>query len=93
MTEVFDLSDPAHPVKIRDFGLVGQEPGSTGTVPTDLHGMISTGPRATASISATAPTRAACCRSSTARSCSTDRRSRRRRTCAAPVVADSSCRR
>ena len=44
MTEVFDLSDPAHPVKIRDFGLVGQEPGSTGTVPTDLHGMISTGP-------------------------------------------------
>ena len=69
MTEVFDLSDPAHPVKIRDFGLVGQQPGTTGTVPTDLHGMISLGPQATASISATAPTRAACCRSSTARSC------------------------
>ena len=34
------------PVKIRDFGLVGQEPGATGTVPTDLHGMISTGPQA-----------------------------------------------
>jgi hypothetical protein len=44
MTQVFDLSDPAHPVKIRDFGLPGQEPGSTGTVPTELHGPISTGP-------------------------------------------------
>ena len=44
MTEVVDLGDPAKPVKIRDFGLIGQEPGSTGTVPTDLHGMISTGP-------------------------------------------------
>ena len=43
MTEVVDLSDPAKPVKIRDFALVGQEPGSTGTVPTDLHGPISTG--------------------------------------------------
>jgi hypothetical protein len=46
MTEVFDLSDPAHPVKIRDFGLVGQEPGTSGTVPTDLHGMISLGRQA-----------------------------------------------
>ena len=44
MTQVFDLSDPAHPVKIRDFGLPGQEPGSTGAVPTELHGPISTGP-------------------------------------------------
>ena len=44
MTEVFDLSDPAHPVKIRDFGLPGQEPGATGQVPTELHGPISTGP-------------------------------------------------
>jgi hypothetical protein len=43
MTEVFDLSDPAKPVKIRDFGLVGQQPGATGAVPTELHGMISTG--------------------------------------------------
>jgi len=41
MTEVYDLSDPAKPVKIRDFGLPGQEPGSTGPVPTDLHGPIS----------------------------------------------------
>ena len=32
-------------MKIRDFGLVGQEPGATGTVPTDLHGPISTGPQ------------------------------------------------
>jgi len=45
MTEVYDLSDPAKPVKIRDFGLTGQQPGATGTVPTELHGMISTGPQ------------------------------------------------
>ena len=32
-------------MKIRDFGLPGQEPGATGTVPTELHGMISTGPQ------------------------------------------------
>src|SRR5829696_909539 len=45
MTEVFDLSDPAKPVKIRDFGLVGTQPGSTGAVPENLHGMISLGPQ------------------------------------------------
>ena len=45
MTEVYDLSDPAKPVKIRDFGLVGQQPGSTGEPPVNLHGMISTGPQ------------------------------------------------
>src|ERR1700682_1483108 len=44
MTQVYDLGDPAHPVKIRDFGLPGQEPGATGFVPTELHGPISTGP-------------------------------------------------
>jgi hypothetical protein len=43
MTSIYDLSDPAKPVKIRDFGLPGQEPGATGTVPTELHGPISTG--------------------------------------------------
>jgi hypothetical protein len=43
MTEVYDLSDPAHAVKIRDFGLSGQQPGAAGPVPTMLHGMISTG--------------------------------------------------
>ncbi len=41
MTEVVDLSDPAKPVKIREFGLVGQQPGATGPTPVDLHGMIS----------------------------------------------------
>jgi len=46
MTQDYDLSDPAHPVKIRDFGLPGQEPGSSGPVPTVLHGMISLGPQA-----------------------------------------------
>ena len=45
MTQVYDLCDPAHPVKIRDFGLPGQEPGATGAVPTELHGPISTGPQ------------------------------------------------
>jgi hypothetical protein len=44
MTEVYDLSDPTKPIKIREFGLPGQEPGSAGRVPTELHGMISTGP-------------------------------------------------
>src|SRR4029079_14733529 len=44
MTQVYDLSDPAHPLKIRDFGLPGQEPGATGAVPTELHGPISAGP-------------------------------------------------
>src|SRR5262245_60990590 len=41
MTEVYDLGDPTKPVKIRDFGLIGQQPGSTGVVPTELHGAIS----------------------------------------------------
>ena len=45
MTEVYDLSDPARPVKIRDFGLPGQQPGAAGPVPTRLHGAISTGPK------------------------------------------------
>jgi hypothetical protein len=44
MTQIYDLSDPAHPVFIRNFGLPGQQPGSTGPVPTELHGPISTGP-------------------------------------------------
>jgi hypothetical protein len=43
MTEVYDLSDPSKPVKIREFGLPGQQPGATGPVPTQLHGAISTG--------------------------------------------------
>jgi hypothetical protein len=46
MTEVFDLSDPTKPVKIRDFGLVGQQPGATGAIPENLHGAISLGPQA-----------------------------------------------
>src|SRR3954447_3557526 len=44
MTQVYDLSDPAHPLKIRDFGLPGQEPGATGAGATALHGPISGGP-------------------------------------------------
>src|SRR5216117_4523946 len=45
MTQVYDLSDPANPVFIRNFGLPGQQPGATGPAPADLHGPISTGPR------------------------------------------------
>jgi len=45
MTQVYDLSDPAHPRFIRNFGLAGQQPGASGPAPTELHGMISTGPQ------------------------------------------------
>jgi hypothetical protein len=45
MLEVYDLGDPSRPVKNRDFGLPGHEPGATGAVPSDLHGPISTGPQ------------------------------------------------
>ena len=44
MTQIFDLSDPRNPRHIRDYGLPGQEPGAGGSVPTGLHGPISTGP-------------------------------------------------
>src|SRR5205085_716158 len=45
MTQIYDLSDPKNPKHVRDFGLPGQEPGATGTVPTELHGPISSGPQ------------------------------------------------
>jgi hypothetical protein len=45
MTQIYDLSDPTKPVFIRNFGLVGQQPGATGPVPTELHGAISLGPQ------------------------------------------------
>lgn len=44
MTQIFDLANPAKPVHIRDYGLPGQEPGASTSVPTGLHGPISTGP-------------------------------------------------
>jgi len=44
MTQVYDLSDPAKPRFIRNFGLPGQQPGATGDAPVELHGPISTGP-------------------------------------------------
>jgi hypothetical protein len=42
MTKIYDLSDPAHPRFIRDFGLAGQEPGSDPTTkaPEGVHGPI-----------------------------------------------------
>jgi hypothetical protein len=45
MTQIYDLSDPAKPVFIRNFGLPEQQPGASGEVPTGLHGAISTGPK------------------------------------------------
>jgi hypothetical protein len=45
MTQVYDLSDPAKPRFIRNFGLPGQEPGGAGDAPVELHGGISTGPK------------------------------------------------
>jgi hypothetical protein len=45
MTQIYDLSDPARPRHIRDFGLAGQQPGAKGNMPTELHGAISTGPK------------------------------------------------
>jgi hypothetical protein len=45
MTEIYDLSDPSKPSKMREFGLPGQQPGASGPVPTWLHGAISTGPK------------------------------------------------
>jgi len=47
MTKVYDLSDPAKPVFIRDFGLAGPEPGSTGPIPVaqGVHGPIVLGNR------------------------------------------------
>ena len=45
MTQIYDLSAPSTPLFIRNFGLPGQQPGSTGPVPTDVHGPISTGPK------------------------------------------------
>jgi hypothetical protein len=47
MTKIYDLSDPTRPVFVRDFGLAGQEPGSTaaGAVPPGVHGPIVLGNR------------------------------------------------
>jgi hypothetical protein len=46
MTQVYDLSDPAKPVLIRNWGVPGQEPGASGEPPVfSLHGPISTGPK------------------------------------------------
>jgi hypothetical protein len=45
MTKIYDLGDPARPRLIRDFGLAGQEPGSTGEAPEGVHGPIALGDR------------------------------------------------
>src|SRR5262249_8137442 len=47
MTKVYDLSDPTRPVFVRDFGLAGQQPGSTGPIPVahGVHGPIVLGNR------------------------------------------------
>lgn len=45
MAQIYDLSDPAKPVFIRNFGLPGQQPGARGQTPESLHGPVSTGPK------------------------------------------------
>jgi hypothetical protein len=45
MTQIFDLSNPADPRFVRNYGLVGQQPGATGPVPQSVHGMIALGDR------------------------------------------------
>jgi hypothetical protein len=45
MTEIYDLSNPEHPVYVRHFGLVGQQPGATGPTPPELNTAVSTGPK------------------------------------------------
>src|SRR5262249_10239092 len=43
---VYDLSDPAKPVFLRNFGLPGQQPGSSHPMPpVGLHTVLSTGPK------------------------------------------------
>jgi hypothetical protein len=44
MAMIYDLSDPAKSVFIRNFGLPGQQPGAKGPTPESLHGPVSTGP-------------------------------------------------
>ena len=46
MTKIYDLSDPARPVFIRDWGLNGHQPGSTAPIPWELHGPMSLGVKA-----------------------------------------------
>jgi len=42
MTKIYNLANPANPILIRDFGLIGQEPGSTAAeIPAVIHGQIS----------------------------------------------------
>ena len=45
MLQVYDLSDPAKPVFIRNFGLPGHEPTAKGPTPDSMHGAVSTGPK------------------------------------------------
>ena len=42
MTQIYDLSDPTKPVFIRDFGLVGQQPGAGRSIKNfvDMHNWV-----------------------------------------------------
>ena len=42
--KIYDLSDPLKPTYIRDFGLVGSQPGATSGGGEGIHGAISAGP-------------------------------------------------
>ena len=45
MGQIYDLSDPAKPVFIRNFSLPGHQPGARGPTPGSMHGAFSTGPK------------------------------------------------
>ncbi len=45
VTHIYDLSDPAKPVKIREFALPEQKADAQGYNPGQIHGPISTGPQ------------------------------------------------
>ena len=91
MTQVYDLSDPAKPVFIRNFGLPGQQPEATGDTRKNCTVQFPPAPRAIGCISVTAPTRTACCRSSIAKSCSPVPLRPRTRICSIPKWACSGC--
>jgi hypothetical protein len=45
LLQVFDLGDPAAPTLVRNFGLLGHEPGASGPVPPGLHEATALGKR------------------------------------------------
>ena len=87
MAQVYDLSDPPKPVFIRNFGLPGQQPGSTGPPPTEMHGAMSLGPKGNRVYSGYGTTKAGSWRLWTATNFFTVRRSRPIENLESPLIA------